>query len=193
MLTCCCFAVVVFALVILCLFSLALKRSAARRCSLQFRLSLSLALSASGRCSLQFRRLSLSLARSLSRSSLLALCLLFLALWRSLSLCSSVELCLLALCRSLSRRPQNSRVFFLKISKEIGKACLKSLTRAKRIFSVSPQVSLSVFSLGPDLLFDCSRVLEYAKTRTFLQSNFPAALHLTPVFYTYLFYYRLLT
>ena len=27
---------------------------------------------------------------------------------------------------------QNSRVFFLKISKEIGKACRKSLTRAKR-------------------------------------------------------------
>ena len=27
--------------------------------------------------------------------------------------------------------------------------------------TVSPQVSLSVFSLVPDLLFDCSRVLEY--------------------------------
>ena len=38
-------------------------------------------------------------------------------------------------------RPQNSR-FFLKISKEIGKARRKTLTRAKRvrrIFSVSPQ------------------------------------------------------
>ena len=49
--------------------------------------------------------------------------------------------------------------FFLKISKEIG---------------LSP-VSLSVFSLIPDyipdLLFDCSRVLEYAKIRTVLQSN----------------------
>ena len=31
-------------------------------------------------------------------------------------------------------------------------------------------VSLSVFSLVPDLLFDCSRVLEYAKIRTVLQS-----------------------
>ena len=30
--------------------------------------------------------------------------------------------------------------------------------------------SLSVFSLVPDLLFDCSRVLENAKIRTFLQS-----------------------
>ena len=41
-----------------------------------------------------------------------------------------------------------------------------------RIFSVSPKVSLSVFSLVPDLLFDCSRVLEYAKTRTVLQSKY---------------------
>ena len=48
--------------------------------------------------------------------------------------------------------------FFLKISKEIGKA-----------WRLSP-VSLSVFSLIPDLLFDCSRVLEYAKIRTVLQS-----------------------
>ena len=30
---------------------------------------------------------------------------------------------------------------------------------------------LSVFSLIPDLLFDCSRVLEYAKIRTVLQSK----------------------
>ena len=49
--------------------------------------------------------------------------------------------------------------FFLKISREIGKAWRKSLTRAKR-------VSLT----RPDLLFDCSRVLEYAKIRTVLQS-----------------------
>ena len=40
-----------------------------------------------------------------------------------------------------------------------------------RDFSVSPQVSLSVFSLVPDLLFDYSRVLEYAKIRTVLQSS----------------------
>ena len=32
-------------------------------------------------------------------------------------------------------------------------------------------VSLSVFSLVPHLLFDCSRVLEYAKMRTVLQST----------------------
>ena len=49
--------------------------------------------------------------------------------------------------------------FFLKISKEIGNAWRKSLTRAKRA------------SLIPDLLFDCSRVLEYAKIRTVLQSK----------------------
>ena len=33
-------------------------------------------------------------------------------------------------------------------------------------------VSLSVFSLVPDLLSDCSRVLEYAKIRTVLQQSF---------------------
>ena len=53
--------------------------------------------------------------------------------------------------------------FFLKISKEIDKACRKSLTRAKH--------ALSVFSLVPDLLFHCSRVLEYAKIRTILESK----------------------
>ena len=37
--------------------------------------------------------------------------------------------------------------------------------------SVSPQVSLSVFSCVPDLLFDYSRVLEYAKIWTVLQSR----------------------
>ena len=57
--------------------------------------------------------------------------------------------------------------FFLKISKEIGKVWRKSLTRAKRL---SP-VSLSVFSFVADLSFDCSRVLEYAKIRTVLQSR----------------------
>ena len=44
--------------------------------------------------------------------------------------------------------------FFLKISKEIGEVWRKSLT---------------VFSLVPDLLFYCSRVLEYAKIWTVLQ------------------------
>ena len=43
--------------------------------------------------------------------------------------------------------------------------------RTVRIFSVSPQVSLSVFSCVPDLLFDYSRVLEYAKIWTVLQSR----------------------
>ena len=46
-----------------------------------------------------------------------------------------------------------------------------NITYAKRtvsIFSVSPQ-SRSLFSVVADLLFDCSRVLEYAKIRTVLQ------------------------
>ena len=57
--------------------------------------------------------------------------------------------------------------FFLKISKQIGKAWRKSLTRANRAGLTRP-VSLFVFSL--DLLFHCSRVLEYAKIGTVLQS-----------------------
>ena len=40
------------------------------------------------------------------------------------------------------------------------------------VFQRLSRVSLSVFSLVPDLLFDCSRVLEYAKTRTVLQSRY---------------------
>ena len=41
-------------------------------------------------------------------------------------------------------------------------------TREKKL-GLSP-VSLSVFTLVPDLLFDCSKVLEYAKIRNVLQS-----------------------
>ena len=69
---------------------------------------------------------------------------------------------------------------FRKISQDIGKAWRKSLTRAKRVRrekkSLSP-VSLSVFILVPDLLFDCSRLLEYAKIRTFLQSSLSTVLN----------------
>ena len=69
--------------------------------------------------------------------------------------------------------------FFLKISK----AWLKSPTRAKRaslsspvgrvrrIFSVSP-VSLSIFRIVLDRLFEYQRVPEYAKIRTVLQSKY---------------------
>ena len=56
-------------------------------------------------------------------------------------------------------RLQNSRFFFLS------KSVKKSVKR------LSP-VSLSVFSLVRDLLFDCSRVLEYAKVQTVLQSTY---------------------
>ena len=48
------------------------------------------------------------------------------------------------------------------------------LTRSKLARLTPPtavRVSLSVFNLVPDLLFDCSRVLEYAKIRTVLQST----------------------
>ena len=71
-------------------------------------------------------------------------------------------------------RLQNSRFFFLKISKEIDKAWRKSRTREARkphtpVASL-PSLAL-VFSLVPDLLFDSSRVLEHAKIRTVLQSS----------------------
>ena len=56
------------------------------------------------------------------------------------------------------------------------KSVKKSAKRGVRVWrartaraSVFP-VSLSVFSLVPDLLFNCSRVLEYAKIRTVLRS-----------------------
>ena len=61
----------------------------------------------------------------------------------------------------ISLRLQNSRLFSQTISKQIDKAWCKSLTRAKR----PPP------SLVPDLLFDCSRLLEYAKILTVLQSK----------------------
>ena len=51
-----------------------------------------------------------------------------------------------------NNRLQNNQ-FFLKISKEIGKVGRKSFSRL-------PPVSLSVFTLVPNLLFDCSRVLQ---------------------------------
>ena len=73
-------------------------------------------------------------------------------------------------------------MFILKISKEIGKAWCKSLKREARASQARKacearekwrlsQVSLSVFSLVPDLSFHGSRVLEYAKIRTVLQST----------------------
>ena len=55
--------------------------------------------------------------------------------------------------------------FFLKISKEIGKAWRMSLAREGR------EPHTPVFSLVPYLLFDYSRVLEYAKIRTVSQST----------------------
>ena len=64
--------------------------------------------------------------------------------------------------------------FFLKGSKEIGKAWRKSLTRAKRASLIRPTgspVSLSVFTLVQELLFDYSRLLEYAEIGTVLQST----------------------
>ena len=77
-------------------------------------------------------------------------------------------------------RLQNSRFFFSKSLKKSVKRGVRvlrawsaraSYARSERKKRLSP-VSLSVFSLVPDLLFDCSRVLEYAKIRTVLQSKY---------------------
>ena len=46
-----------------------------------------------------------------------------------------------------------------------------SFSSQNRFKSLLSPVSLSVFSLAPDLLFDYSRALEYAKIRTVLQST----------------------
>ena len=63
--------------------------------------------------------------------------------------------------------PKQSGFFFLKISKEIGKAWCKRVLRARRACGAS-FFFLIIFS---DLLFDCSRVLEYAKIQTVLQTS----------------------
>ena len=86
-------------------------------------------------------------------------------------------------CWSRSRL-QNSRVFFSKsVKKSVkrgvrvlrGRSALASHARArgKTLNRLSP-VSLSVFSVVPDLLFDSSRELEYAKIQTVLLSSHAA-------------------
>ena len=81
--------------------------------------------------------------------------------------------------RTLPVRPrrsrlQNSRFFFSKSVKKSVKCGVRVLrTRSARVSHARRAyvpVSLSVFSLVPDLLFNCSRVLEDAKIRTVLQS-----------------------
>ena len=65
--------------------------------------------------------------------------------------------------------------FFLKISKEIGKAWRKDLMLAKRASLTPCEARKKSLALcfqprsRPFVLFDCSRVLEYAKIRTVLQ------------------------
>ena len=63
--------------------------------------------------------------------------------------------------------------FFLKISKEIGKACRKSLTRAKRAsLTRSPGLALCFQPRSRPFVWLLARcVLEYAKIRTVLQSK----------------------
>ena len=85
----------------------------------------------------------------------------------------------LVLDKTCSYKWYSSRLIFPRINGP-------SLKRAKRASLTRPYfqrlspVSLSVFSLVPDLLFDCSRVLEYAKMRIvlqFLQSSKISSLH----------------
>ena len=69
-------------------------------------------------------------------------------------------------------RLQNSRFFFLKIIEEIGVWRESYAREVHELCGRLSPVSRSVFSLVPDLLFDSSLVLEYAKIRTVLQSAF---------------------
>ena len=57
--------------------------------------------------------------------------------------------------------------FFLKISKEISKAWCKRVLRARP----ACETSFFFIVIFSDLLFDCSRVLEYSKIRTVLQTS----------------------
>ena len=77
------------------------------------------------------------------------------------------NLCYWSVCKK--RKLENLQT--AKQSFFFSKSVKKSVKRAVRVLRVSRQVSLSVFSLVPDLLFDCSRVHEYAKIRTVLQSR----------------------
>ena len=58
-----------------------------------------------------------------------------------------------------------------RASRSVRRVGRRRACEAREKNRLSP-VSLSVFSLVPDLLFDCSRLLEYAKIRTVLQSTF---------------------
>ena len=71
-------------------------------------------------------------------------------------------------------RLQNSRFFF-------SKSVNKSVKRAVRVLRAR-SLRASVFSLVPDLLFDCSRVLEYAKIRTVLQSKTKTLYQTSPMY-----------
>ena len=66
-----------------------------------------------------------------------------------------------AYCNRIASRLQNSWVFFF--SKSVKKSVKRGVKRGVRVFSV--------FRLVPDLLFDCSRVLEYAKYGLFCSLN----------------------
>ena len=57
-------------------------------------------------------------------------------------------------------------VFSSKSVKKSVNRGVRNLKRAKRASLTLSPISLSVFSLVPDLLFDCSRVLKYAKIGT---------------------------
>ena len=57
-------------------------------------------------------------------------------------------------------------VFSSKSVKKSVNRGVRNLKRAKRASLTLSAISLSVLSLVPDLLFDCSRVLKYVKIGT---------------------------
>ena len=80
--------------------------------------------------------------------------------------------------RSLNLQTAKQSVFSSKsvkksVTRGVRVLCARTAraSHARSIFQRLSPVSLSVFSLVPHLLFDCSLVLEYAKIRTVLQST----------------------
>ena len=81
------------------------------------------------------------------------------------------------MCVLIYYRLQNSHFFSKSVKKSV-KRGVRVLRARRARASHTPPVSLSVFSLVPNLLFDCSRVLEYAKIRTVLQSKYTSIMYL---------------
>ena len=81
-------------------------------------------------------------------------------------------------CEFFKRLRKSKSLILIQTAKQSvfsSKSVKKSVKRGVRVLCART-ARASVFSLVPHLLFDCSLVLEYAKIRTVLQSNFDQAI-----------------